>query len=107
MTSDAVTTLGTNVDGAVRRLTVAYDTADRPYLYTSYNAASGGSIVNQVQNVYNGLGQLTGQYQEHGGAVNTATSPEVEYAYTEMAGGQNHSRLVSMIYPNGRKIDYV
>jgi RHS repeat-associated protein len=106
-TADAATTLGTGVDGAVRRLTTAYDTGDRPYLDTSYNAAVGGSIVNQVQDAYNGFGQLTGEYQEHTGAVNTTTSPEAQYADTEMAGGVNNSRPTSMTYPNGRKIDFV
>ncbi len=97
-----MTTLGSGVDGSVRRLTTAYNTDDLPYLYTSYNAASGGTIVNQVEDVYNGLGQLTGEYQEQNGAVNTSTTPEVQYAYTEMSGGQNNSRLTQMIYPNGR-----
>jgi YD repeat-containing protein len=105
--SDAVTTLGSGVDGAVLRLTTAYDTGGRPYLFTSYNAASGGSIVNQVEDLFNGLGQLTTEYQESGGAVNTSTSPKVQYAYTEMSGGQNNSRPVSMTYPNGRVLDYV
>ena len=41
------------------------------------------------------------------GAVNTSTTPEVQYAYTEMSGGQNNSRPTSMTYPNGRVIDYV
>jgi hypothetical protein len=50
-----------------RRAEVARDdTGDRPYLFTSYNASSGGTIVNQVQDAYNGLGQLTG---EHGKGV--------------------------------------
>jgi len=105
--TDAVTTLGTGVDGAVRRIATAYDTGDRPYLFTTSNAASGGSVVNQVQDTYDGLGQLTGQYQEHGGAVNTSTSPEVQYAYTELAGGANNSRLTKMTYPSGRVVDYV
>src|SRR5207249_5149672 len=64
--------------------------------------ASGGNIVNQVKRVYNGLGQLTAEYQSHGGAVNTATTPKVQYAYRAMAGGANDSRLVSVTYPNGR-----
>ena len=55
-TSDAVTTLGTGVDGAVRRIDTAYDTQGNAYLKTTYTASSGGSIVNQVQDVYNGLG---------------------------------------------------
>ena len=50
------------------------------YLLTSYDAASSGLIVNQVQRAYNGLGQLTTEWQAHGGAVNTSTSPKVQYA---------------------------
>ena len=89
---DAVTQLGGGVDGAVRRLETAYDTGDRPYLFTSYNAASGGTVVNQVQEVYNGLGQQTGEYQAHSGVVMTGMTPEVQYAYTEMARGANSRR---------------
>jgi RHS repeat-associated protein len=105
-TSDAVTTLGSGVDGAVRRLTTAYDTGDRPYVYTSYNAASGGSVVNQVQQAYNGLGQLITEYQSSSGTVNTGSTPNVQYAYSQMAGGANHSRLISMTYPNGRVLNF-
>jgi len=30
-----------------------------------------------VQRTFNDLGQLTGEYQSHSGAVNTSTTPEV------------------------------
>ncbi|MCI0738942.1 MAG: hypothetical protein L0Y72_07850 [Gemmataceae bacterium] len=106
LTSDAVTALGTNVDGAVRRLEVAYDTGGRANLFTSFDAASGGNIVNQVQRDFNGLGQLTAEHQAHAGAVIVGTTPKVQYAYSEMAGGANHSRLVSMTYPNGDVLNY-
>ncbi|MDB5313221.1 MAG: hypothetical protein JWO38_7423, partial [Gemmataceae bacterium] len=106
VTSDAVTTLGTGVDGSVRRITTAYDGQGNPYLVTSYNAASGGSIVNQVQRAFNGFGQLTAEYQAVGGAVNTSTTPVVQYAYTEMASGANHSRLTSVTYPDGYVVNY-
>ena len=105
-TSDAVTTLGSGVDGTVRRIDTAYDTQGNAYLTTSYDSASGGSIVNQVEDVYNGLGQLTGEYQAVSGAVNTSTTPEVQYSYTEMSGGANNSRLTSITYPNGYVLDY-
>ncbi len=105
-TSDAVTTLGSGVDGAVRRIDTAYDTQGNDYLTTTYTAASGGSIVNQVEDVFNGLGQLTGEYQSHSGAVNTSTTPEVQYAYVEMASGANNSRLTSITYPNGYVLNY-
>ncbi len=75
--SDAVTTLGSNVDGSVRRIETAYDGQGNAYLITSYDAASSGNIVNQVQREFNGLGQLTKEYQSHSGAVNTGTSPNV------------------------------
>ncbi len=103
-TADAILTLGTGVDGQVRRLETGYDSAGRPALFTSYNAASGGSVVNQVQRVYNGLGQLVTEYQATAGAVNPAWTPAVRYAYSEMAGGANHSRLVSMTYPSNSKV---
>jgi hypothetical protein len=106
VTADAITTLGAGVDGSVRRIETAYDTGGRPYLFTSFDAATGGNIVNQVQRAFNGFGQLTAEYQSHSGAVNTSTTPVVQYAYTEMAGGVNNSRLVSMTYPNGRVLNY-
>jgi RHS repeat-associated protein len=106
LTSDAVTTLGTGMDGSVQRIETAYDTQGNPYLITSYDAASGGNIVNQVQRSFNGLGQLTAEYQSHSGAVNTSTTPKVQYAYSEMAGNANHSRLTSVTYPNGRTVNY-
>ena len=106
LTSDAVTTLGAAVDGTVQMLATAYDTGGRPYLYTSYSSPTGGTIVNQVQDVYNGLGQLTTEYQSTSGAVNTNSTPNVQYAYTQMANGVNNSRQVSMTYPNGRVLNY-
>ena len=105
-TADAVTALGAGVDGQVLRLETAYDTGGRPFQYTSYDNPVAGHIVNQVRQDYNGLGQLITEYQAHGGAVDTTTTPKVQYAYSEMAGGANHSRLVSMTYPNGRVLAY-
>ncbi len=47
--ADAVTTLGAGVDGAVRRIETAYDAAGRAYLFTDYDAATGGSIVELLE----------------------------------------------------------
>ena len=74
-----------------------------PYQQTSYSDAAATTTVNQVRDVYNGLQQLAGQYQEHSGAVNTPTTPEVHYGYSSIASGSN---LVSMTYPNGRILHY-
>jgi RHS repeat-associated protein len=103
--ADAVTTLGANVDGSVRRIDYGYDALGNLALITSYDAASGGNIVNQVKRQFNGLGQLTSEWQEHTGAV-TGSSLRVQYAYSEMADGANHSRLTSIIYPNGKVLNY-
>ncbi len=106
LTDDVLTTLGTNVDGAVRRISTEYDGQGNPYLLTSRDATTGGNIVNQVQRAYNGLGQLVTEWQSHSGAVNTSTSPKVQYAYSEMPSGANHSRLTGMTYPNGRSLAF-
>jgi RHS repeat-associated protein len=106
LVSDAVTTLGSGVNGDVRRMETAYDTAGRAYSFTSYDAATGGNIVNQVQREFNGLGQVTKEYQAHSGAVNTSTTPQVQYTYSEMASDANHSRLTKITYPSGYELNY-
>jgi hypothetical protein len=53
----------TSTETSGNTFATAYDTGGRPYLFTSYNAASGGGIVNQVQDAFNGLGQLITEYQ--------------------------------------------
>ncbi|MDY3558363.1 RHS repeat-associated core domain-containing protein [Gemmata sp. JC673] len=105
--SDAVTTLGSGVNGAVRRIETAYDGQGNTYRVTSYDAASGGSIVNQVLRDFNGLGQMVTEWQAHGGAVNTSTSPKVQYAYNfNGSGTTNQSRLTSITYPSGYVLTY-
>ena len=106
LTSDAVTTLGTGVDGAIRRIDYAYDSQGNQYLVTSYDASTGGSIVNQVLRQYNGLGQLTAEYLIAFRRVVIGTTPAVQYAYTEMSGDQNNSRLTSITYPSGYVLYY-
>jgi hypothetical protein len=39
-----------------------------------------GNVVNQVQRAFNGLFQLTTEYQSHAGVVNTQWTPNVQYA---------------------------
>jgi YD repeat-containing protein len=107
VTADTVTTLGSGVDGAVRRIETAYDGQGNAYLVTSYDAASSGSVVNQVQREFNGLGQLTREWQAVSGSVNTSTTPSVQYTYSfAPSGSTNHSRLTSITYPNGRVLTY-
>jgi hypothetical protein len=61
-----------------------------------------------VQRDFNGLGQLTSEWQEHDGAVNTLTSPRVQYGYSfNPSGTGNHSRPTSVTYPDGRLINFI
>jgi RHS repeat-associated protein len=106
VTSDNVTTLGAGVDGSVRRMDMAYDSQGNAYLFTSYADPAGSAVVDQVQDVFNGLGQLVGEYQSHAGPVVIGTTPEVQFTYNDLANGENNSRLTSMVYPNGRVLTY-
>jgi YD repeat-containing protein len=102
---DAVTTLGSGVDGSVRRIETAYDGQGNAYLITSYDDAISGSVVNQVKREFNGLGQLVAEWQEHGGEVDGST-PVVEYTYSEMPSGANHSRLTKITYASGYELNF-
>lgn len=105
LTSDAVTTLGTGVDGAVRRIAMGYDDLGRPSLFTSFDAASAGTTVNEVRRAFDGLGRLTTEYQEHAGAVSTGASLKVQYGYDATIASNvftKSARLKSLTYPNGR-----
>ncbi|MBO0699083.1 MAG: RHS repeat protein, partial [Zavarzinella sp.] len=113
-TSDMVTTLGSGVDGTVMEIDRAYDGQGNAYLVTSKDGS--GNVVNQVQDAFNGLGQLVQESQATGGPVNTqatggpgnnSTTPSVQYGYSFLPSGtNNNSRLTSITYPNGRRLDY-
>ena len=59
--ADTVTTLGSGVDGSIVEIATAYDGQGNDYLTTSYNSSSG--VVNQVEQLYNGFGQLIQEFQ--------------------------------------------
>ena len=82
VTHDRVTTLGTGVDGAVRRVSTTYDLRGlREKITTHDNSTVGsGNVVDEVLFEYNHLGQPTREYQEHAGARDGNTL-YVEYAY--------------------------
>jgi hypothetical protein len=59
------------------------------------SASSGGTLVNQVQGAFNGLGQLTNEYQSHSGALVVGTTPQVQYTYSQMLDSQGHYATVA------------
>jgi RHS repeat-associated protein len=105
-TQDRVTTLGTGVDNAVRRIASTFEVRGMRERLTSYDNATvgSGSVVNEVQFTYSDFGQITHDYQAHSSAVNTSTTPEVQYGYA--SGSENTIRPTTITYPDGRVITY-
>ncbi|MBN8625787.1 MAG: RHS repeat-associated core domain-containing protein, partial [Planctomycetes bacterium] len=66
---ERVVTLGSGVDGAVRRVETVYDSRGRVETRTNYSAPTGGTIVNQLKYEYDAFGRVTREYQSHSGAV--------------------------------------
>lgn len=106
LTSDTATTLGSGVNGTTRRLGYTYNDAGLPFEQTSYFNTTGTNVENQVEDIYNGYGQLITQYQADAGSVNTSSTPSVQYGYNIQSDGENYSRQISLTYPDGRVVDY-
>jgi hypothetical protein len=104
-TEDKATTVITGVDGTIKRIQTTYDALDRPAKITSYDAATGGTVKNEVEYVYNGFGQIEESRQAHTGAVDSNTL-KVVYGYSEAEGGDPISRLNTIQYPDTNRLVY-
>ena len=108
LTLHSVVGFSHSVDYSVRSLAYAYDTNGQLSTASSYNSSNGtGTLLNQVEEQYNGLGQRTGEWQSHSGAVNTNNPPQVQYVYQGLTGASSDGRITAMIYPNQRQLDFV
>lgn len=56
---DKVTTLGSGVDGTVRRIETNYYVNGQPEQITSYSATRGGTVINEVVRTFTGLDNAT------------------------------------------------
>ncbi|HUY35939.1 MAG TPA: RHS repeat-associated core domain-containing protein [Pirellulales bacterium] len=94
------------VDTTVLRIELSYEVRGMVAGVTSYdNPTVGlGNVVNDVERVFNDFSQVTTEYQEHNGAVNTSTSPNAQYQYAD--GSANTIRATGMTYPNGRVLNF-
>ena len=88
--------------------TVGYDGQGNPSLFTSRDG--NGAVVNEVLREFNGFGQITREYQSASGAVNTSTTPFVQYdcamSSPSPSGAGGYSRLSKIAYPDGYELDY-
>jgi RHS repeat-associated protein len=107
LTDDGVTTVGSDTDSTVLRISRAYEIRGMVSTITSADNATPGSgtILNQVVLGYNDFSQLFSDQQEHSGAVSGST-PSVQYAYDPGASSSNEIRLNQLTYPNGRTVAY-
>ena len=91
-----------NIDTSVMQMTTSYNAQGEVFKQTSLSGT--GTVVNQTEDVYNGLGQLTRRIpvrQRHRQRGHHARSSI--WLQQPVSG----SRLASMTYPNGRVLDYV
>ena len=105
---DRVTTLGTGIDGAVRRTSTTYEVRGMREKVTSYDSATSGSVVNEVAFEFNDLAMVTREYQEHEGAKD-ANTLYVQYNFDESASGGKFTKSLrpsSVRYPNGRLVHF-
>ncbi len=107
-TQDRVTAFGTGVDNAIKRISRTYEMRGMLAKLASYDHATAGqgAVLNDVQESYNTFGQLTTEHQQHDAAVNTSTSPKVQYGYADGSSSFNQIRATTLTYPNARAITY-
>ena len=103
-TQDRITAFGSGIDDAVKRIETTYDTKRRlRKKVTSYDTASGGTVINQVEFSYDNFGQLLEDKQAHDGTAGPST-PGVSYQY-ENGSRANTARRKAVVYPDGRQVD--
>jgi RHS repeat-associated protein len=100
-TEDRVTELASHLNGAVRRIETSFNVRGLLHQVTSFDAASGGTVLNQVERLYDAFNNLIEDRQAHDGAVDGSTL-KVQYAHISGAG--NQLRRTALTYPNGRQL---
>lgn len=64
-----VKAMGTNIDGAVRRIALTYTNRGQPLKVTQYDNTAGGNVVNEVQYTYDDYGYTEQMDQDFDSAV--------------------------------------
>lgn len=93
---DAAGSFGSGVDNTIKKLEFAWDRRGRFVRATSYSGTT--TIANETSWAYNDFNQPITEYPAHGGAVNTGTTPKVQYGYA--SGSSNTIRPASVTSPN-------
>jgi RHS repeat-associated protein len=97
--ADSVTTVGTGVDGAVRKIAQTYTTQGALEKVSSMDSTN--AVLNEVKYEYDANLKLKKLQQSYSNAVTTST-PYLEYSYDSA----NDNRLTGVVYPSGKVIGY-
>ena len=109
-TARAVTTLASGFDGAVRRIATSYTNKGQRELVTQYDAASAGSVVDEVKYTYERFGGLKSFRQDANGAIDASGSVDdysVDYQWAQSTGGRTSWRKTGAQLPSGNSISYL
>ena len=107
-TSRAVTTLASGFNGDVRRIETSYTNRGQVENVTQYDAASSGSIVDEVEYAYTRHGGVEYFYQDMNSAVNTGAGDHysIQYGWELSTGGRESWRRTGVILPSGNTLTY-
>jgi YD repeat-containing protein len=109
LSARAVATLDAAYDGAVRRIEMGYDSLGRSSTVTQYDAASSGTLVDQVAFTYDAWGNVDSFRGDRNSAVDAMGSVddyEVSYTHGKATSGRNTLRRTGATLPSGNAITY-
>jgi RHS repeat-associated protein len=101
ITSDAVTSFGTDIDQTVHEIEYTYSTATGLLEEVTSLDSAGTTVLNEIRFEYDDMLALSKYRQNPTGAVGTGQSADVEYLYDREDGTSsgNFSRLNKIKYP--------
>ena len=101
--SATIPTNSTGVDQTVLSIGTSYDDLGRVQFVTSYPNANGTGVpVNQVEDQYDGWGNLSQEWQSSSSSVNMTTTPSVQYTYADGANGTGVAAYMHLRRPRIR-----
>lgn len=107
-TARKVTTLISGFDGAVRRIATAYTSRGQVQTITQYDAATSGSVVDEIKYTYDDWGNVTLFEQDPDGTIGGGGigDYEVAYTYEKATGGRNTLRRTGATLPGSTTVTY-
>jgi len=100
LTAKHVTTVGSGLDSAVRRVGLTYTSLGQVAAVTQYDDPTAGSAVDQVKYAYDDWGPVSTIEEDFNGTVGGGgDEQDVTFAYAKNTGGRNTVRRTSVTIP--------